>query len=164
MTTLQPKIAQNFLIYETMRRTRIKQYFNWKTSDRKDTRQHWCSLWRVHHWCEVQFALLDLHHGLLAMSTLPGPWPFTLLVLLRLGALTDIVSRLPTIVAAMILRSIIVGWGCTRLVGLLLRLTVLEIPRRFVETGSSSSVQLKMTWEDPKYHSRQSRTFCLTHQ
>jgi hypothetical protein len=32
----------------------------------------------------------------------------------------------------MVFSSIIVGWGCIRLVGLLLCLTVLEIPRRLV--------------------------------
>jgi hypothetical protein len=42
------------------------------------------------------------------------------------------VSWLHTIVAAMILLSIIVGWGCTRLVGLLLCLTVLEISKRSI--------------------------------
>jgi hypothetical protein len=63
---------------------------------------------------------------------LVGPWAFTLLVLLGFGALTDIVSWLPTIIAAMVLSSIIVSWGCSRLVGLLLCLTVLEILRRLV--------------------------------
>jgi hypothetical protein len=41
--------------------------------------------------------------------TLSGPYPFTLLGLLRFGALIDMVSRLPTIVAATVLSNIIVG-------------------------------------------------------
>jgi hypothetical protein len=51
------------------------------------------------------------------------------------GALIDVMPRLLTIIAATIFSSIVVvvvGWGCTRLVWLLLYLTVLEIPRQLV--------------------------------
>jgi hypothetical protein len=52
-----------------------------------------------------------------------------LLVLLGFGALTEVVSQLPIIIAAMVFSSIVVvGRGCTRLVGLLLCLTILKIP------------------------------------
>jgi hypothetical protein len=81
---------------------------------------------------KISLPCLNCTTGFLAMITLLGPKAFTLLVFLRFGALTDIVSRLPIIIAAIVLSSIIVGWGCTRLVGLLLCLTVLEIPRRLV--------------------------------
>jgi hypothetical protein len=95
----------------------------------------------VHHWGEVQFTLLDLHHGFLALIALTGPWAFTLLVLLGFGALTDVVSRLPTIIAATVFGSIVVvSWGCTRLVGLLLCLTVPEISTRLVLRRGHSPV------------------------
>jgi hypothetical protein len=58
-----------------------------------------------------------------------------LLVLPGFGTLTDVMPWLPTIIAATIFGGIVVvvvGWGCTRLVWLLLCLTVLEIPRRLV--------------------------------
>jgi hypothetical protein len=54
---------------------------------------------------------------------------FILLVLPGLGALIDVMPGLPTIVIVTILDStvvIVVGWGCTRLVGLLLCLAELE--------------------------------------
>jgi hypothetical protein len=50
--------------------SRIKQNFNGMTIDRESTRQHCRSLWNVNHGGEVQFALLDLHHGFLALITL----------------------------------------------------------------------------------------------
>jgi hypothetical protein len=74
-----------------------------------------------------------MHHGFLALITLTEPGAFTLLVLLGFGALTDVVSRLPTIIPATIFSSIVVvGWRCTRLVGLLVCLMILEIPRWLV--------------------------------
>jgi hypothetical protein len=60
---------------------------------------------------------------------------FTLFVLPGLGELIDVMPRLPTIITATILDSaivIVVGWGCTRLVWLLLCLTELEVPRRLI--------------------------------
>jgi hypothetical protein len=81
-----------------------------------------------------------LHHGLLAMITLSGPWAFTLLVLLGFGVLTDIVSRLPTIITVTVFSSIIVGRECARLVGPLLCLVILEIPRWLVLRRGHHSV------------------------
>jgi hypothetical protein len=53
--------------------SRIKQNFSGMTTDKESTRQHYRSLGNVNHGGEVQFALLDLHHGLLALITLAGP-------------------------------------------------------------------------------------------
>jgi hypothetical protein len=60
---------------------------------------------------------------------------FTLLVLSGLRALIDVVSGLPTIIAAMILDNIVVivvSRGRIRLVWLLLCLTKLKVPRWLV--------------------------------
>jgi hypothetical protein len=72
-----------------------------------------------------------LHHGLLTLVPMTEAWALALLVLPGLGALIDVMSGLPTIIATTVLGStfvIVISWECTRLVWLLLCLTELEVP------------------------------------
>jgi hypothetical protein len=50
--------------------SRIKQYSNGVITDRESIRQHCCTLWNVSQGGEVEFTLLDLHHGLLDLIPL----------------------------------------------------------------------------------------------
>jgi hypothetical protein len=102
--------------------------------------------------------LFDLHHGFLALVPLTEPWAFTLFVWLGFGALIDVMPRLPTIIAVTILGStivivIVIGWVALGFLAAAVPYGTGNSRTACSEMGSPSSVQLKMTGEDPVYPS-----------
>ena len=137
MAKIESQIAYYSSIYKAMSSSRIKQYFNRMTSDRKCTRHHWSAFWQVNHSCKVELALLDLHHLFPTLVALFGSlslallvWLVLLIILPRTRTFISIVPRGSTVKATM-LGVGARGWYI-RLGSLLLGVTEMKVSGLFI--------------------------------